>query len=134
MRGRPFSLPTGNHRAPTLNLSSRGRLTLVFSLFFLSGASDLYLFYIISMIYGFAYAGVPPVMLSMPGSHFGIKSVGSIIGMVNFAYLLGIAVGPLLGGVIFDMTGSYSTTFISAGIALGVSFLLLLMMKKPYKD
>jgi len=101
------------------------------ALFFLAGASDLHVFYIIAVVYGFAYAGTSPIIPTMAASLFGTRSVGSIFGTLNLAYTTGAAIGPLLAGYIFDVTGSYSAAFLSAAAAMAISFLLCLLLKRP---
>ncbi len=50
---------------------------------------------------------------------FGLRSHGAIIGVVAFSGTIGGAIGPVLAGRIFDITGSYQMAFlISAAIAL----------------
>lgn len=103
------------------------------ALFFLAGARDIYTFYIISTCYGFAYAGTSPVIPTIAADLFGTKSVGSIFGTLNLGYTFGIAIGPLLAGYIFDITGRYTIAFLSAAAALLLSFLLCLFLKRPRK-
>ena len=70
-------------------------------------------------------------MPTMSASLFGTKSVGSIFGVLNMGFTLGISIGPLLGGFFFDVTGSYTIAFIFTGLATTVIFLLCLSMKRP---
>jgi OFA family oxalate/formate antiporter-like MFS transporter len=91
----------------------------------------IYLYYIICAIYSFGYAGISPLMPTMAAILFGTKSIGSIFGVLNLAYTVGIAIGPLLGGFIFDVTGSYSAAFTTASVVTGISFLLSLFLKTP---
>ena len=100
-------------------------------LFFLAGANSLNLFYLLCSVYGFSYAGTTPVVPTIAASLFGTKSVGSIYGIINLGYTSGVAVGPLLAGYIFDVTGSYSIAFLSATAAIVVSFMLCLALKRP---
>jgi MFS family permease len=100
-------------------------------LFFLAGASDIRLFYVYCAVFGFAYSGTTPIIPTMAASIFGTRSVGSIFGIINLGYTFGVAIGPLLAGYIFDVTGSYSGAFLSAAGALFLSFLLCLMLKWP---
>ena len=102
-------------------------------LLFLAGASDLHVFYIIAAVYGLAYGGVSPIMPTMAASLFGTRSLGSIFGTLNLAYTTGVAIGPLLAGYIFDVTGSYFIAFFSAAIAMAIVFLLCLLLKSPKK-
>lgn len=101
------------------------------ALFSLAVVSKVYLFYIICTVYGFAHAGVIPLMPTMAASVFGTKSVGSIFGFLNLGYTAGVATGPLLAGVIFDVTGSYSPAFLSAAVAMVIIFFLSLFLKRP---
>ncbi|MFC2068369.1 MFS transporter [Chloroflexota bacterium] len=104
------------------------------ALFFLAGASDLTTFYIISVFYGLAYGGTIPIIPTLTGSFFGTRSVGSIWGTINIGYPAGAAIGPLLGGYIFDITGSYFIAFSSLAIAMTIAFLLGLLLKPPKKN
>ena len=103
------------------------------ALFFLAGARDINVFYIISAAYGFAYAGTSPVIPTMAADLFGTKSVGSIFGTLNLAYTFGAAIGPLLAGYIFDITGRYTIAFLCAAGTLLLSFVLCLFLKRPQK-
>ncbi len=50
---------------------------------------------------------------------FGIRYFGSIMGLVNMATVVSFAVGPILAGVSFDVTGGYGMAFtITAGMFL----------------
>jgi len=103
------------------------------ALFFLAGARDISVFYIIATAYGFAYAGTSPVMPAMAADHFGTKAMGSIYGTLNLSYTFGTAIGPLLAGYIFDITGHYDMAFLSAAAAILLTFLLCLFLKRPKK-
>lgn len=103
------------------------------ALFFLTGASDLQTFYIIAMVYGLAYGGATPIIPTMAGSFFGTRSIGSIIGVLNTAFTAGVAIGPLLAGYIFDVTGSYSIAFSSTAIVMVITFLFSLLLKPPQR-
>jgi len=100
-------------------------------LLLLAGASDLWVFYTVAAVHGLIHGGVGPIILSLPGSLFGTKSVGGIIGTLTLAFTIGSAIGPLLAGYIFDVTGGYSIAFSSAAIATAIAFLLCLLLKPP---
>ena len=103
------------------------------ALFFLAGASDLRTFYIVAAVYGLGYGGIIPLMPTLTGSFFGTRSIGSIFGFINTAYTVGGAFGPLVGGYIFDVTGSYYTAFLAAAIVMAATFLLCLLLKPPQR-
>ena len=60
--------------------------------------------------------------------------MGSIYGVMSMAYTLGGAVGPLLAGYVFDVTGSYYSAFFSAAIATAAAFLLSLLLKQSQRE
>ena len=114
----------GNKKALALCLAIQAP-----ALFVLAGTHNLYIFYLISAAYTFAYAGVSPIMPTMSASLFGTKSVGSIFGVLNMGFTLGLSIGPLLGGFFYDFTGNYTIAFLFTAIATTVTFLLCLSMK-----
>lgn len=103
------------------------------ALFFLAGAIDIRAFYILAAIHGLGYGGVMPLMPALIGSFFGTKAIGSIFGFVNTAYTVGGAFGPLVGGYVFDVTGSYYIAFLGAAITMAATFMLCLLLKPPQR-
>lgn len=101
------------------------------TLFFLATTSDLYHYYIICTVYSLGYSGVSPLMPTMAADLFGTKSVGATFGILNLGYAVGIATGPLLGGFVFDATGSYSAAFFFASAIVAIAILLCLFLKRP---
>jgi len=94
-----------------------------------TGAWTLYLF---AGIFAFGYAGLSVVQSPMTAALFGLKSHGAIWGAVNFGFMVGGAIGPVMAGYIFDTTGNYRLAFlISAGIA--VLGLMLSLGIKPVR-
>jgi len=103
------------------------------ALFFLAGAKDLQVFYIVALVYGLGYGGLMPIIPTLAGSFFGTKAIGSVFSLLNTSYQVGVATGPFLAGYIFDVTGSYYMAFLSATIAMGATFLLSLILKPPQR-
>ncbi|MFC1860834.1 MFS transporter, partial [Chloroflexota bacterium] len=99
-----------------------------FSVLLLLWSHDLWQFYIFAVIFGFVYGGFVPSLFSLTGDIFGLRNLGVILGMLDIGWGTGSAIGPTLGGFIFDTTDSYFTAFIVVvlallGIAVQVSFL-----------
>ena len=64
------------------------------------------------------------------GRYFGLKSYGQLFGMIYGLFMVGIALGPYLFGVAFDVWGDYEMSFLLAGIGLSVICVLLLLLPK----
>jgi MFS family permease len=77
-------------------------------------------FYALSMLFGFAYGGVMPLYAILVREYFGARVMGTAFGAVAMVSTFGMAIGPLAGGALYDMFGSYFWLYIgSFGIALG---------------
>ncbi len=92
---------------------------------------DLVAFYIVAALFGFTYAGVMPLYAVIIRENFPLRMMGTIIGGTAMAGSLGMSTGPLLGGWIFDRTGSYGWLYI-ASFAMGVGALLIAATFKPF--
>ena len=81
---------------------------------------ELSSFYALALVFGFSYGSVMPLYAILVREYFGAKIMGTAFGAVAFASTLGMAVGPLFGGWLYDASGSYAWLFIgSAGIGFG---------------
>jgi MFS family permease len=83
-------------------------------------ASQLGEFYLVAATFGFAYGGVMPLYAVLAREYFGQRHLGAIFGAAAMVSSLGMALGPALGGWIFDTFGRYTWMYIgSAAIGLG---------------
>ncbi len=81
---------------------------------------DLAGFYALALVFGFAYGGVMPLYAILIRDYFGARIMGTTFGAVAFVSTLGMALGPLAGGWLYDTFGSYFWLYIgSFGIGLG---------------
>ena len=88
------------------------------SLYLLAGG--LGSFYALALVFGFAYGGVMPLYAILVRDYFGERVMGSAFGAVSLAATLGMALGPLIGGWLYDAVGTYAWMFIgSAAIGAG---------------
>jgi MFS family permease len=60
-----------------------------------------------------------------------MKMMGTIMGGTGMAGSLGMATGPVLGGWIFDRTGSYGGLYITC-FALGLGAFAIAMTFRPF--
>lgn len=87
---------------------------------------ELYIVYLFAIIFGFAYGGQVPLGSPLTAELLGMKSHGVIFGVVSFIATLGGAIGPLMAGMIFDLTNSYNPAFV---ICIAVSIIGLTLTK-----
>jgi MFS family permease len=76
--------------------------------------------YAVALMFGFAYGGVMPLYAILVREYFGTRIMGTTFCAVGFASTLGMALGPLAKGWLYDAFGSYAWLFIrSCGIGVG---------------
>ena len=64
---------------------------------------------------------------------FGLSSHGAILGAIFFADSVGTAIGTVLAGMIFDITGSYQSAFLAC-VALSIMAIILVAFLRPITD
>ena len=103
------------------------------TLFWLIIANKPWMIFLFVIPFGFAYGGLVPQIPRVISELFGVKSMGGILGLFISLTALGPAMGPVLGGVIFDRTGSYHLAFFLGGVGLLIAFVLVLLLRNPKK-
>ena len=67
---------------------------------------ELAAFYAVAAVFGFIYAGVMPLYAVLARENFPLRMMGTVIGGTAMAGSLGMAIGPVAGGFIYDTSGS----------------------------
>ncbi len=89
-------------------------------------ARELSAFYAVAVVFGLAYAGVMPLYAVIARENFPMRIMGTIFGATAMAGSLGMALGPLAGGWIFDAYANYGWLYIgSFGIGIGAALIAL---------
>jgi len=83
-------------------------------------------FYAVAAVFGFAYGGVMPLYAVLARDYFGQQIMGTVLGAAAMVSSLGMAIGPWIGGWIFDSFGSYVPLYVySFVIGLGAAAIAL---------
>ena len=93
--------------------------------------SQLSAFYAVAAVVGFIYAGVMPLYAVLARENFPLRMMGTVIGGTAMAGGLGMATGPLAGGLIYDTFASYSWLYIGAW-GIGIGAFLIATTFKPF--
>ena len=92
-------------------------------------------FYMLAVIFGATYGGVMPLYAVLAREYFGQRILGTVFGAATMLSSLGMALGPLAGGVVFDAYANYSWLFIgSAIIGLGAVGIAIAFPPLPRRE
>ncbi|MDD5525537.1 MAG: MFS transporter [Smithella sp.] len=86
--------------------------------------------YVCALVYGFGYGSLAPVLPLLIADRFGRHVLGSIYGLLTFFIGVGGAIGPVLGGFIYDRFGSYHYLWLINIFVLSCIALAILTLKK----
>ena len=92
-----------------------------------------WMLFLFAVIYGFAHGGLFTVMAPTVAELFGTGSHGLLFGIVLFCGTLGGALGPLMAGHLFDLTGNYRLVFLILTALAMAGFGLILTLRPPVK-
>jgi MFS family permease len=94
---------------------------------------ELAAFYAAAALFGFVYAGVMPLYAVLARENFPLKMMGTVIGGTAMAGSLGMATGPIAGGLVWDTFASYAWLYIGAwGMGLGAFLMALSFRPFPH--
>src|SRR5438034_2830907 len=89
-------------------------------------------FYLLAVVFGTAYGGVMPLYAVLAREYFGQRIMGPVFGAATMVSSLGMAFGPLAGGMIFDTFHDYRWLYIGAlSVGLGAMAIALAFPPLP---
>ena len=92
---------------------------------------ELAAFYAVAALFGFIYAGTMPLYSVLARENFPLRMMGTVIGGSAMAGSLGMATGPVAGGLIYDAFASYAWLYIGSW-AVGLGAFLIALTFRPF--
>ena len=92
---------------------------------------ELAAFYAVAALFGFIYAGTMPLYSVLARENFPLRMMGTVIGGTAMAGSLGMASGPVAGGLIYDTFASYAWLYIGSW-ALGLGAFAIALTFRPF--
>jgi len=114
----------GNKRTFIVSLA-----LMTFSVFLFILAKDFWMLFAAAAIISFSW-GVGALGSPLMAEFFGLKSLGTNVGVINMCYSVGAAAGPFMAGYVFDMTQSYRSAFIMTTLVSLSAFVLSVFLKQ----
>jgi MFS family permease len=94
-------------------------------------ARELAAFYTVAALFGFVYAGTMPLYSVLVRENFPLRILGTVIGGTAMAGSLGMATGPVAGGLIYDAFASYAWLYIGSW-AFGLGAFAIALTFRPF--
>src|SRR6202790_4720663 len=92
---------------------------------------ELAALYAVAALFCFIYAGTMPLYSVLIRENFPMRMMGTVIGGTAMAGSLGMATGPLAGGLIYDTFASYSWLYIGSW-AVGLGAFVIALTFRPF--
>jgi MFS family permease len=102
---------------------------LIAGLFWLQMATELWMLYLFALVYGIAHGGFFTSFSPIVAEFFGIKSHGALFGIAMFSGTFGGALGPVMAGYVFDITGGYAGAVWICILVSAIGFGLMALLK-----
>jgi MFS family permease len=99
--------------------------------FLFISASRLGEFYAVAAVFGFAYGGVMPLYAVLAREYFGQRILGAVFGAAAMVSSLGMALGPAIGGWVYDTFGQYTWMYLYSG-AVGLGAVAIAFAFPPF--
>ena len=97
-------------------------------------AREIWAFYLFGMAFGICQSGLSIVLGAMCADIFGMRHLGMIMGTLGAVFSLGASVGPLIGGLFYDASGSYTMAFVTSSVVSMLSALSLALIRVETKS
>jgi len=111
--------------------ASLGYFIMAIGMFILLKVTSVTGLYLYAFVFGFGYGSMAPLIPFLLLDRFGRHTLGTAMGLLIF-FVAGIGggIGPFLGGIIFDWTGSYAFAWQFSTVILFAVSLLILTLKQ----
>ena len=84
-----------------------------------------------AVAHGLAWGVRAPLMVALRADYFGPKSFGTIMGISSLIVMIGMTLGPLFSGIMFDLYGNYDLAFTCIAFCSLIGALCFWFAKPP---
>ena len=100
-------------------------------LLMLTYAAGVVMLVAFALLHGGAWGLRGPFMQAIRADYFGRRSIGMILGLSSAIVVVGQIGGPMLAGVLADLTGNYRAGFTVLALLAGLGSLFFLLARRP---
>jgi sugar phosphate permease len=84
-----------------------------------------------AVLHGAGWGLRGPFMQALRADYFGRRAIGMILGLSLMIVVIGQVGGPMIAGILADLTGSYRTGFTILALLAGLGSLFFILARKP---
>jgi sugar phosphate permease len=84
-----------------------------------------------ALLHGTAWGLRGPFMQAIRADYFGRSAIGMILGLSFMVIVIGQIGGPMIAGIMADMTGNYRAGFTTLALLAGLGSVFFLMARRP---
>ncbi|MFC1580312.1 MFS transporter [Thermodesulfobacteriota bacterium] len=103
-------------------------------LMFIETSSPLLIIWMYSLAMGFGGGSWLPIYSMIVSTSFGLASYGAIFGVVTLIQNVGVSIGPLFAGYIYDTTDGYHWSFVIFMVLYAVAIPTVLAVRRPKRE
>lgn len=100
-------------------------------LLLLAYAVNIWMVILFVPLHGLAWGGRGPLMSALRADYFGPASYGTIMGFSSMITMTGMVAGPLIAGILADVTGGYELGFTILALLAGLGSLFFWFATPP---
>jgi MFS family permease len=86
---------------------------------------------IYAVVHGFAWGLRGPLMQAIRADYFGRSAIGMILGLSFMIIVIGQVGGPMIAGILSDITGNYRLGFTVLAVLAGLGSVFFLLSRRP---
>jgi MFS family permease len=84
-----------------------------------------------AVVHGFAWGLRGPLMQAIRADYFGRSAIGMILGLSFMIVVIGQVGGPMVAGILSDITGNYRAGFTVLAVLAGLGSAFFLLARRP---
>ncbi|MCY3858061.1 MAG: MFS transporter [Gammaproteobacteria bacterium] len=101
------------------------------SMFFVAFADSALMVVAFTLLHGFAWGIRAPLLVSLRADYFGAQIFGRVLGFTSMITMIGMTIGPLLVGILYDRYENYAIGFTWIGVLALVGSVFFFLAKPP---
>jgi MFS family permease len=91
-------------------------------------------FFLSAVVFGITAWSIPTIMAAAAGDYVGPRLAPAGLGFITLFFGIGQAIGPYVGGLLADMTGSFALSFVLASGVSVIGAVGSLALRRPRRE